>query len=562
MILLLIIVVGVAPWGVGMLVEQRYNEIYDHLSKVRGKDFQITTEYTRGYLISLAKTEITHVPTGQKVSFIDTIHNGPLIFNFTSWSDPKSYIPVDYKLAAIDTRLIGPAQQALQDMYGDKPAYDIHSTIAFDGSVVSVAKLLPLHKSEHGIDFDWDGATYTVNINSDYTNFTADLVIPVATFTAGNNVMKFSNITAQHTHDLLAHTNTFNFVLADATAHEGDTSTFELKNAAIKGNGALVNDLMTGELTFTFDMLNTASEKYGPGSLNIKSKNINLTLADELSAAQETNDETDQKLVQLLNSTPTFDVTLKETLPQGDVNMVTHIEVGGPDLKDVKDGAIYKTLKLTLDAKAAIAIVDFILTSYLENEVQTKQTLYFIMNKDKPDAAPNPYLMSDDEMHKFAADTIAKWKQYLVDNKFVTESGTDYMINVQIADEKVTINGQEKTPDDMQKLQDSMEINIAPVAPPAPATTAPATTPDTGTTSGATATPPAGTTPPATATPPTTDAPPKTATPPASSSAPEDLEIPDSTSASATPQTKSTPAAPADQSTTKPAKAPQTQPTT
>lgn len=282
-------------------------------------------------------------------------------------------------------------------------------------------------------------------------------------------------------------------------------------------------------------------------------------MADELSTAQEATDETDQKLVQLLNSTPTFDVTLKDTLPQGDLNMVTHIEVGGPDLKDVKDGAIYKTLKLTLDAKAAVAIVEFILNSYIEGEVQNKQAMYFIMNKDKANAAPNPYVMSDDQLHKYAADLIAKWKQYLVDNKFVTQSDSDYVINVQIADEKVTVNGQEKTADDLQKLQDAMEVNIEPVAAPAPATTAPATapataTPDTGATSPSTATPPAaGTTPPATVTPPTTDTPPKTATPPASSSAPEDLEIPDSTSASVgQPEKPATPAKTAPQAQTQP----------
>lgn len=470
--LLLLIIIGLAaaPWGVGVLVEKRYKEMLNQIAKVYGDNVQMKVEYERGYLKSVAKTSITDPVSGQTMSFVDTIQNGPVIVDFQGVANPASYIPQGFKLAVIDSKLEGLFQESIKAVYGGKDAYKITTVLEYSGVGETTIKIFPLQMNNGPNDvLDWQGGEYKIKFDQDFVKFSGSMNFPKLEYSDGINKILVSQITGSFKNNIDTNEGEYNFGISEMVVSDHNSSDkITIKDVHFKGKADVQDKMMTANMEYGTKSVDYIGDMYGPIGFNIKFSNIDNELFNEISKGGEQGANMDPQMLEFFQQRPTMDFTLEAVTPQGDISVAIRTEIGNADLAELTEEGLMASSSITADVNIAKELIMLGLREYVANEISMQEAIYFSQNRENPNAAPNPYVMTAAELQQFTDEWIGTFTQYMLDDKFWLESGEQYTTNIKFVNNEISFNGVVKTPTDLEYLGASLNITIAP-EPAAPA---------------------------------------------------------------------------------------------
>lgn len=490
---LLIIVLCVAsPFGAGYMLEKHYNDMIAGLNKAYEGEIVFTGKFQRGFMSSTATTELVD-SKGEPIETLQhVVLHGPVIFNFNGWLNSSSYVPQGYGLAKVDTQLTGKLAQKLTNIYAGKAAYNISTMVDFNCNLATTFVNYPL-TTQVGVGIlKWQGANGTVNVNKDITNISGSLVMPSLEYSeqvqsgSDTETLQVNNLKIEF-HKLMADSSDVLNITLDSFKILNKTSEeLALNTASLIFNKKTVDKIESADIKTGFTNLKIAGHTVGPFSLGIKTNNINsaammAAMQDPTMLPAAGNNiqpkiPSDQ-LVAMLSTKPTLDADMKIAMPEGNVDYVGHIEAGGANITSADAATIIPTIKMSQKLQIGSKIVTKLLIRYIEEQVLRNEKMYFINNKTS--TITNPWTMTPTQLKdmatKLAGDIInvLKTKQYIVEQNDVMST------DVGFANSVFTINGVQRTKDDLNQLRTLMTVQ-PPVAPTpmdtTPGTTAPSTT--------------------------------------------------------------------------------------
>ncbi len=464
--LLLLIILGLAaaPWGVGILVEKRYREMLDQISKLYGSDVEFQVDFKRGYLSSVAKTSITDPATGQTMNFVDTIQNGPVIFDFKGVANPASYIPQGFKLAVIDSKLEGLLEESIKAVYGGKEAYKITTALDYAGNGETTIKVFPLQVNQ-GPDntVDWQGGVYTIKFDSSLENFTGNIAFPKLVYSDGLNKIMVSDITGNFKSNVETNEGNYNFGIAEIIVSDHNTDDqVSIKKINFTGKADVNNNMLTANMQYATDSIDYIGDVYGPIGFNITFGNIDNELFKQISKGGEQGQNMDPQLLEFFKQRPTMNITLEAATPQGDISVAVLAEVGNADLTELTEESLMSSSSINADIKVGKELILIALREYVASEISMQEAIYFMQNRENAQAAPNPYVMTTAELQEFSNEWIATFTQYMVDDSFWIDAGDQYTTNIKFVNNEIMFNDVVKTPTDLEYLGASLNITIEP----------------------------------------------------------------------------------------------------
>lgn len=463
--LLLLIIVGLAaaPWGVGVVVEKRYRQMLDQISKVYGDNVQMQVEYERGYLKSVAKTSITDPVSGQTFSFVDTIQNGPVILDFQGVANPASYIPRGFKLAIIDSKLQGLFEESIKAVYGGKEAYKVTTVLEYSGNGETTIKIFPLQMNNGPNDsVDWQGGEYKIKFDPEFVKFSGSMNFPKLEYSDGINKVIVSQITGGFENNINTNEGEYNFGIADIIVSDHNSSDkISIKGVNFNGKADVKDKMMTANMQYGTKSVDYIGDMYGPIGFNITFSNINNDLFNEISKGGEQGVNMDPQLLEFFQQRPTMDFTLEAVTPQGDISVAIRAEVGNANLTELTEEGLMETSNITADIRIAKELIRLGLSEYVASEISMQEAIYFMQNRENPNAAPNPYVMTAAELQQFTDEWIGTFTQYMLDDKFWLEAGEQYTTNIKFVNNEISFNDTVKTHTDLEYLGASLNIIIA-----------------------------------------------------------------------------------------------------
>ncbi len=478
----LIIIIGVAsPFATGYILETRYSEMIEKLNKAYEGEIIFTGKFQRGFMKSIATTDIASSKGMRLESLQHIVLHGPVIFGFNGWLNASTYMPQGFALAKVNTQLSGNYAKKLTAMYAGKTAYNIDTTVAFNGDTATTFINYPL-TTQVGVGiFKWQGANGTVNIDKDVTKIVGTMAMASLEYSeqvqsnADTETLQISNFKMDFSRLISDSSNMMNVTLGAFKILNKGVEDLALNNIALMFNKKDVNKIESGEIRTGFTTLKVADHNVGPFSLNIKINNINAAalaaamqdpafLASAINKIQP-NIPSDQ-VVAMLNTKPSLDSDMNVTMPDGNIDYVGHFEVGGSNIVSDDASVIIPTVKLSQKLKISSKIVMKLLTRYIEEAVRRNEKMYFINNKTS--TITNPWTMPADQLKimaiKFATDiiNILKTKQYIIEQNDIMST------DIEFANSVLTVNGVQHTKEDLDQLKALMQVTPPVItAPPA-----------------------------------------------------------------------------------------------
>ncbi|HSX20200.1 MAG TPA: DUF945 family protein, partial [Gammaproteobacteria bacterium] len=370
--LLLIIVVLAAgsPYFAGRIIEKDYNALIDHLNAASQGSAKFVGKYNRGFFSSTATTEVTVQDSYINVQLAHAIKHGPVIFDFQGWTTPKTYMPQRYIFGEIKTKFMGPLEQALENLYGKSPAYDITTVITMHGAFNTDINSYPLNTSLGNGKFNWQGLTANINTTLQLDTIHGTATIPLISYSEqtakDNESANVTNLKLDFTHAPAAQNSNFDLSIETASIMNGAQNDVSLQKYVINATRKVTNDVVDMELKTTFDKAAVGDQVYGPFDCDVQMKNLDGKALQAMMQGADSAKEYNQHLQELFAKQVTVDGKFTLTTPDGHIAISGHTMLGGPEF-NIAD-AMTKTLTADEDIQVSKKIVYILLAKYAETQ--------------------------------------------------------------------------------------------------------------------------------------------------------------------------------------------------
>jgi len=145
LLLVIVLLILAAPYGAGFLVKRGYETNIQRLVKLYNGKLKIVFSFNNGWLTSKAKLDVVSMDNKPLGSINYDIKNGPVIFNFQGWLNPKTYIPQDYKMAILKVTVDNAAVKMLGSIYKRQDFYEATIKVDYQYNEHVTIKFLPLN---------------------------------------------------------------------------------------------------------------------------------------------------------------------------------------------------------------------------------------------------------------------------------------------------------------------------------------------------------------------------------------------------------------------------------
>ena len=491
LVLTVIVVVG-GPFVTGIVAQKKFNEKIAALNNdLQNLNIKIESSYKRGFFNSLASTDFVFTNQNVKISLEHNITHGPVLLNFKGFADPTSYIPQGYALAKIDSKFIGKAGQKIDQLYKDNTGYTIITILAFDGKADTMIKNAPLVTAIGHGQVNWQGLTGDVKVNHDASTINSSMKMPLIEYTETDDGVKqqlsisginFGYAYTRENDNIVLKSSVDNLKIIGAA-----DSDINLNNITFVNSQTILNNLVNLDLDVGFTKLDFDQRTYGPLAFSLQFKNLDASIyravMDKNNQAQK--QFTPQQTLDLLHKKPTVDLDFKFNTNFGDIIITVKAEIGSPDLKEVNKEEVLKTLNITKHWQVNKKLVYMFLAKYGEDQIHAKEDQYFMQNKSSN--IKNPYTMTPEQLQTTVTTWIDNLLQQLAAQNLIVMQDDNVIMDLNFANNVLTINGVQKTPEELNKAKQLLQISVpgapttitgpGPVTPPtvAPATAAPTT---------------------------------------------------------------------------------------
>lgn len=467
-ILLLIVAAAASPYVAGMMLEKNFNRTVAHLNTIYADQYKFTTEYTRGYAKSTAIIHVVEANNPEnKLNLNLNIQHGPVIFEFHGWPNPTTYVPRSYHLAVVTTQLDDKVNKILDGIYAGKPAYAITTLIDFKGNQTTEVKNFPVVVPKDSNEFDWGGMTATVKSDIDLNFITGELNIAKIAYLQGvdnpqtQKQVAAKNIKITFNYGGVATGEHADMAVENISVLEGISPVASVDKLSISVSTLKSGDLFKSDILYSADKIMLEKDQYGPLAVQIKFNNFNAKAIQDFAKKQNADMSMNASLVEMqsiLSTSPGVDWDVKFTTPKGKIDFTGSAVVGGKDLKVIDAASVMATADIKLKLNVNQPIVYEFLAQYAEDQLHSKESEFFMQNKD-PNIA-NPYSLSPPDLKN----TVEKWiialLNELKDNKMIIEKDDLISVDAKYLKSQWAINDKLMTDADWKKLQEALIVKV------------------------------------------------------------------------------------------------------
>lgn len=485
--LFLVVIAGAAaaPYYVGTQIESQYQQSIIELNKTYAGQMVAKGTYTRGFFTSHAVTEINFTNGTTPLKLEHTIHNGPVILDFQSPTDYKSYIPHGIKYATVDTIIdAGNFNELLKKVYKDKPAYTLATEFMFDGSGSTTLTNFPFSMQLGEGEINWKGMSLTIFHTKNFTSTNSLLSIPGLTYSemtadmAKKNEFRIADIKLNYESGGAASAEKVDFTIDSISITEGSITVFNADRLKVKGDYSRSNKLIKSDVTYGFNKLVFGSDEYGPMQLVLKFNNVDEDLIDHLSANMGTTLGTDgvpkpadfmsqihssltpEQLKAALVAMPSTDVDWTLTTPKGKVSIKGNLTAGDKNLTTVDAASVLPTLNGKGTIKIDQGLLYAILAQYAETDITRNAQMFAITNQD-PNLL-NPYTLTPQQRQPIIEAWVIMLLDKLKDKSILLEKDGVISMDAQLAKSAMTVNGKSFKRQDLMEILPLFDIVLAP----------------------------------------------------------------------------------------------------
>lgn len=452
-LVLLLIVIGAAPYLIGFLVETRFKDMVKVASELESTQVELVT-YDRGWRHSFAETRIilsgkyfeglqAGLMKGQAdkpISIVikHNINHGPFVkLHDGGWA---------FALAAIHSTLDEETQNKLVKVAGEKDVLTVDSLIKIDGTFKNKIQGKELKIAINDEEsFLWKGLSGESELSRDFKRLQGNLVMP-----GFEVVSKKVRIIGE---DFVLKTQRFKTPeglwlgtgqadLQKLQVQIENKHNFSMTGLALSGVTDIENGMIESSGTLRIELIKVDDKQYGPANYSGSIKNIApgpmkslMDITKEMESAPES--EQNQYVEQLIALLPDLLKTRPEMViddlsvrfPEGDVRATFAMAIGGPDATDIHQiqqiiMSIFAKGNFTMPKASFQELVSLPLKDQIEAQAKQQQP-------------PLTQEAINQEVAKAANDMITKQIQ---EGTWV-EKGANLTMDFEFKDGKMTVNG-------------------------------------------------------------------------------------------------------------------------
>lgn len=438
-VIVVVVAIG-APYGFGIQAKHEYERTVGLIAETSQLPFKVI-DYKRGLFSSTAVTAVTINKMTLKI--MHKIQHGPIFFD-ASQGKPNG---LEFGAALVHNDISFdpeiPELTNLQKALGGKKLLIWKFIVGFTGGMKTILYSPPFeYTSNDGMLISWKGMDEQIVNDKRYKAFNGFVKFPgIAVksdeFKGGfsEGYQKFDYKQAQ-----------YNLWVGDGLSSVekmelafptfGLEKTYVFDKVKMHLSTEMNNALYQGKLNFSLNKAQTPMGMYGPVAIGVKLLNLDpegiSMIQNKMKNKEVSPSFQDLKpaIRKVLLKTPTVVIEgTKLTLPEGDVSVDAKMSVGGPNIEENFDNAIYTTT-LEGDVKAIIAqaVLKKFLGMGMEREV-----------KAKPDVAVLSPAEQTLQLDKEVMVKVEKLKAI----GLVSEQDQNFEVKFSIEHGKVMVNGKE-----------------------------------------------------------------------------------------------------------------------
>ncbi len=482
-IVLLILVLGVLPYGMGLLAKSSLEKFYKDLPA--GLPFTVAVKnYRMGWFSSEADLEIKFKNANQQAQFKklayetdaqgnmttprwvirDHVQHGPILIS----RDFNNKVHWDLGRAYVYTRLIFDENTAdvVKKYLGDLPVVHSSTLITLTGKFDGFSEIFPIKFKKDNYSVDWQGMQHKGVYTVGFTKLQGTLSVlplqvtgPDFNLSSGNLVANFDGKLDKKLNIM---TGTSSFDLPNFTIH-ADNHDVVIQNLQVNNEQSISSNLLSGNFKAAVAKVIVNNQTYGPGQLDFNIKKLDAKAYSQLlQAMNKINDDQDlslqQKNAEMMMLIPSafkiiaqgaaFSVNnLKLNTPSGLVSLQGNITF--PEMKEPPKNMIAAIQQLQ---KSVTANVSLQLPGNLVQSMLTTQALANLkLQSSQSSAAPSSPSTGDsngDQTNTAAQDPQQQASQQaqaklanLVAQGWLVKDGDQYKLDASYKQGKITING-------------------------------------------------------------------------------------------------------------------------
>lgn len=478
-----------APYATGFIVEKRYQEMIAKLNAGYDGDVIFEGKFERGYLSSNATTTLTHAD--EKVVLEHQVYHGPVVFKFSGWLKASNYKPQAIGLAVIETKILGPIVDRIALVYQDNPSYNITTIVEFNGDSHTKIINYPIKVTAQNRNIEWQGFTANFNIAYDTANIDSSFDAPFLRYIelVENNphrTLELTNTKLDFKKTMSSSNETVNLAIGGVKFNEGASDKMiTIDSLLLQTDITVLTKIMSLDWALSFNKLQMHNQEAGPFTMDVKMRNINtvalkklIKMPMPLSATQpnlavmQTHIPQDEFIIELLNSRPILDFNLSCIIPIGNINYLSHLEIGGPGVTSLESQKVWDTAIFSNNLKISKAIIHKVLLRYAQQQLEYNEKIYLLINKGS--TAPNPYNMEDQQRKNMLANWVNNVMYILQQKKIIVDQDDFITMQLEFKNNELVVNGSKIT---QQDIDDIKPMLVMPILSPPAAVVPPATAP-------------------------------------------------------------------------------------
>lgn len=473
-------------YGMGVLTERTLRKNFDLVNQTNGVFVNID-KYQRGWFVSKADLSWRiHVPErvvkdkdGQSktvpaqnfdMQMPLVIHHGPVIF-------ANSRVKFGLGYANTNMQLPQTYQEKFNEAFtadSTKPKLEISLFVNYLNRSRAHFDLpqFTLNTKDGDAHFEWSGMRSDFSVSSNVDNLDGSITVDGIDFTKDKVKATVGKITSEYN----LHRTASGLFIGDGSLEvpsfamsNPEKKLFELEGFQVNSSSDIEADLFSSSFSTSVDKIFANDKTYGPGTLKLAIKNLDAEvlarLNQQLSNIQGTEEQRQQSLLAILPELPKlfskgaeFEISeLHFVLPEGAIegNLLVALpkgDVGNPFqlIQKIKgDGKIkipasvlkeiaQEHTKKTLQKQSPVQ-------NALVQEMQTNTADQGTQNNAASSAQP-----AATDLDKQAAAQADKQLADLVQMGLLSVQGTDYVIELKLADGQLSVNGKPFNPATMK----------------------------------------------------------------------------------------------------------------
>lgn len=465
-IILAVLVLG-GYYGMGFLTERTIKQNIEVINQTNGL-FADIKQYNRGWFSSDAQIKWrVHVPerivkdangVSQTVAAQDyqmemplTIHHGPFILANHN---------VRFGMGYAETAFPFPSQYNSQfdaqfTKESVKPQLDLSIFVNYflKSSVEMSLPAFKLIGKNNSGNFDWMGMESTTAISSSRDNVDGTIQIDGMTFSKADTKIALGKVTTEY--DL--HQTPAGLYLGDATfslptfnVTDKDKRIFEIKDLTLSSNSDIENSLFSTHFNVALASVFANGKTYGSGELEITLRNLDadvLAQINQQATAMQNGTEAERQqammamlpeLPKLFSKGAEFEISkCSLKIPEGSIegNLLVSLPKGDSANPFELIQKVQGNAKLKMPAALVKQLVQQTVIQQLTKQPDMQQALVEQLQISTDASQPPP---SPEQIAAMQAD---KQISTLEKNGVITLNGTDYVIEMSLAQGKFTVNG-------------------------------------------------------------------------------------------------------------------------